>query len=392
MDDIVKNINEIINLHKNANYDQAQNKLNILLFNNVDNPDLYNLQGIIYRSQRDYHNSLNSFNNAILIDKKNPTYFNNRANVYRDLGNIEKAENDYKNALKIEPNYFDAIINKIKLKQEEGFYKETDELCKRAIEINKKRSEGYTLLGISLLNQKKYNSAIENFEKSQNIKFDIIVDHQLAILKRKEVESTPISYIEQTFDSFSKNFDEHLLNKLDYKLPALINKLINEKIEIKKFSSVIDLGCGTGLCGEFLKHITNDLVGIDISLKMLTKAKEKKVYNKLLKGDFINYLQKTNKKFDLFIASDVFIYTGAISKTFNLIKQKSKKESYFVFSVELFDGKKYEMLQTGRFAHSENYIDKKCRDNSFEIISCKKVKIRKENNNWINGNLYIVKI
>ena len=212
MDDIVKNINEIINLHKNANYDQAQNKLNILLFNNVDNPDLYNLQGIIYRSQRDYHNSLNSFNNAILIDKKNPTYFNNRANVYRDLGNIKKAENDYKNALKIEPNYFDAIINKIKLKQEEGFYKETDELCKRAIEINKKRSEGYTLLGISQLNQKKYNSAIENFEKSQNIKFDIIVDHQLAILKRKEVESTPISYIEQTFDSFSKNFDEHLLN------------------------------------------------------------------------------------------------------------------------------------------------------------------------------------
>ena len=56
---------------------------------------------------------------------------------------------------------------------------------------------------------------------------------------------------------------------------------------------------------------------------MLNQAEQKNIYNALIKSDFINFLDETNNKYDLFIASDVFIYTGNIDETFRLVKRKT---------------------------------------------------------------------
>ena len=173
---------------------------------------------------------------------------------------MQKARKDYNDALKINPKYFDAIINLIILEQEEKNYSEAENLSLKALQIEQNRSEAYKLLAISQLNLKKNNLAIENFEKSQSLQFDIAVDHQLAMLKDKEVETTPIEYIENTFDNYSKNFDTHLMKELEYRLPELISKKIKEKIGKKEFKLVLDIGCGTGLCGEYLKNCSKKLL------------------------------------------------------------------------------------------------------------------------------------
>ncbi len=352
-------IDEIIDLYKTKDFNEAHSKINDQILLDRNNAYLFNLKAIVYRAEREYEKSLVNYNKAILLDKRNPSFLNNRGNLYRDLGNIEKAINDYNKALQMDPNFFDAIINLIKLKQEEGHFQESEKLSHKAIQIEGNRSEGYNLLAIAQLNQNQNEDAIKNFETSLDIKFDKLIEHQLAILKVKQVKTTPIEYIENVFDSYSKNFDNHLINKLDYKLPNLINKKIKENINKEKFTSTLDMGCGTGLCGEFLKDVSKKITGIDISSKMLNQAEQKNIYNALIKGDFINFLDETNNKYDLFIASDVFIYTGNIDETFRLVKRKSKLEAFFIFSIELCEGKKYKFLETGRFAHSDYYIKKK---------------------------------
>ena len=391
MKDHKKNIEEIISLYKLKKFAEAHKEIDNLLLSDKDNPYLFNLKGIVYRAEKQYQNSLNNYNKAIILEK-NPLFLNNRGNLYRDLGNINKASDDYGKALQIKPKFFDAIINLIKLRQEEGDFVESERLSLKAIKIDKGRVEGYNLLAISQLKQKNNSDAIKNFEKSLNIKIDKLIEHQLAILKGEQVQTTPIEYIENVFDSYSKNFDNHLINKLNYKLPMLIHNKIGEKVYKKKFVSTIDLGCGTGLCGEFLKDISKKITGIDISSKMLEEAKKKNKYDNLIKKDFISYLKETKNKYDLFIASDVFIYTGNIDKTFNLVKKKSETESFFIFSVELCDGKKFKFLETGRFAHSDYYIKEKCEENLFQLIDSEIINIRKQNDEWIEGQLYIVKI
>ena len=100
------------------------------------------------------------------------------------------------------------------------------------------------------------------------------------------------------------------------------------------------MGCGTGLCGEFLKDVSKKITGIDISSKMLNQAEQKNIYNALIKSDFINFLDETNNKYDLFIASDVFIYTGNIDETFRLVKRKPKG----------IDPIKYEMVTKKKYS------------------------------------------
>ena len=385
-------IDEIINLYKTRDFKEAEKKIEILLLSNKNDTHLLNLKGIICRAKGEYQNSLISYNKAIALDRKNPSFLNNRGNLYRDLGDLQKARKDYNDALKINPKYFDAIINLIILEQEEKNYSEAENLSLKALQIEQNRSEAYKLLAISQLNLKKNNLAIENFEKSQSLQFDIAVDHQLAMLKDKEVETTPIEYIENTFDNYSKNFDTHLMKELEYRLPELISKKIKEKIGKKEFKLVLDIGCGTGLCGEYLKNCSKKLIGVDISSKMLKRAEKKNIYNQLIKDDLIDYLEKTKNKYDLIIASDVFIYTGNISKVFNLIRKKLTDGAYFIFSTELFSGNNFKILKTGRFAHSQEYIEEKCRENLFKIIYSDRIKIRKEKNKWIKGQLYIVKI
>ena len=392
MEDIKKSVAEIANLYNSRYFEEALKKVNNLLKIKPNNADLHNNKGIILRALKKYNDALKCYKDAIIIDKNNPIYFNNRGNLYWDMGEEKLADKDYNKSLDINPKYYDALINLIKLRQYQELHEEAENLCLKALEINKNNNMAFKLLGISQINQKKIDLGIKNLKISQKIKFDRSIEHQIDILKGKEVDTTPMEFIENTFDHYANKFDHHLINILNYSVPNFIEKelnLIDKKI---KFENVIDLGCGTGLCGKFLKNKSSNLIGIDISPRILEKADKKNIYDKLICSNFIDYLKKTSSQFDLFVAADVFIYTGEISETFDLIKKRATKESYFIFSTETLNQGNYKLQESGRFSHSENYIKQKSIENSMILISKKDIKVRKEKNKWINGHLYFYKV
>mgnify|MGYP001283247682 CR=1 FL=1 len=392
MEDIKKSVAEIANLYNSRYFEEALKKVNNLLKIKPNNADLHNNKGIILRALKKYNDALKCYKDAIIIDKNNPIYFNNRGNLYWDMGEEKLADKDYNKSLDINPKYYDALINLIKLRQYQELHEEAENLCLKALEINKNNNMGFKLLGISQINQRKIDLGIKNLNISQKIKFDRSIEHQIDILKGKEVDTTPMEFIENTFDHYANKFDHHLINILNYSVPNFIEKelnLIDKKI---KFENVIDLGCGTGLCGKFLKNKSSNLIGIDISQRILEKADKKKIYDKLICSNFIDYLKKTSSQFDLFVAADVFIYTGEISETFDLIKKRATKESYFIFSTETLNQGNYKLQESGRFSHSENYIKQKSIENSMILISKKDIKVRKEKNEWIKGQLYFYKV
>ena len=392
MEDIKKSVAEIANLYNSRYFEEALKKVNNLLKIQPNNADLHNNKGIILRALKKYNDALKCYKDAIIIDKNNPIYFNNRGNLYWDMGEEKLADKDYNKSLDINPKYYDALINLIKLRQYQELHEEAENLCLKALEINKNNNMGFKLLGISQINQRKIDLGIKNLNISQKIKFDRSIEHQIDILKGKEVDTTPMEFIENTFDHYANKFDHHLINILNYSVPNFIEKelnLIDKKI---KFENVIDLGCGTGLCGKFLKNKSSNLIGIDISPRILEKADKKNIYDKLICSNFIDYLKKTSSQFDLFVAADVFIYTGEISETFDLIKKRASKESYFIFSTETLNQGNYKLQESGRFSHSENYIKQKSIENLMILISKKDIKVRKEKNKWIKGHLYFYKV
>jgi predicted TPR repeat methyltransferase len=121
---------------------------------------------------------------------------------------------------------------------------------------------------------------------------------------------------------------------------------------------------------------------------MIEEAKQKKVYDKLIQTEIIDYLNNNTLNFDYFIAADVFVYIGDLYEVFSLIKKRNKKSGDLVFSIELTTADDYMLEKSGRYSHSINYISSLCDEFGFSITNFKKIPIRKENKQNIPGALY----
>ncbi len=188
-------------------------------------------------------------------------------------------------------------------------------------------------------------------------------------------------YCQKLFDLFAETFEETLKN-IDYKLPQIIKEELGN-IE----GTIIDLGCGTGLIGQALKNTNNEIIGVDISEKMLNIAKEKSSYKELIKADIVSYCQEIPNA-DWVVAGDVFGYVGNIEP---IIKSVAKRNFCFsVASYKSFFGE-YKLNKKGRYQHNPNHVKKLLQKYGYLNIISKDIVLRKENGKNVNGVLFIAK-
>ena len=89
---------------------------------------------------------------------------------------------------------------------------------------------------------------------------------------------------------------------------------------MNKTLDILDIGCGTGGAGAWLKDYARSLTGIDLSENMIAVARKKMLYQDLYVQPFNEYLQTSKKTFDLVVASDVLSYVGELKSTFQQVR------------------------------------------------------------------------
>ena len=92
---------------------------------------------------------------------------------------------------------------------------------------------------------------------------------------------------------------------------------------MNKTLDILDLGCGTGGAGAWLKDYARSLTGVDLSENMIALARKKLLYQDLHVQSLNEYLQTSVKTFDLVVASDVLSYVGALESTFQQVINKT---------------------------------------------------------------------
>ena len=178
-------------------------------------------------------------------------------------------------------------------------------------------------------------------------------------------------YVKELFDSYSGSYDPHV-KKLLYSAPRVIRQelakvykgrftmdaaeeeevplnlpseqpgctTIVPTIAINATLEVLDLGCGTGLAGAWLKDYAKLLVGVDLSEQMVTIARKKMLYQELDVMSIASYLQQCTRSFDLVVAADVLSYVGDLTETFALAAPVLRVGGHLVFTVEALEGNK----------------------------------------------------
>ena len=139
-----------------------------------------------------------------------------------------------------------------------------------------------------------------------------------------------------------------------------------------------------------LSRFCQSINGIDLSKKMLTKAKQKNVYDKLNHIGVVEYLSEAPLDFDLFVSADVFVYVGELSEIFRLIKSRNKRSGLFTFTTEHTEKNGFFLETSGRYSHSKGYIEKLCKKFNYTLRHFSNINLRKEKDDVINGGLYLL--
>jgi predicted TPR repeat methyltransferase len=241
-----------------------------------------------------------------------------------------------------------------------------------------------TKLGKIAESEKNYQQAIllnPNFLSAKYMLSSLTGDSQPSI--------APKEYVEGLFNDFADHYENLMIEKLEFKAPSIIRKIILDNGE-SYLGSLIDLGCGTGLFGKEIQSFCDYLEGIDLSEKMLEIANKKNIYNQLIQVDILEYLKNASLNFNYYVASDVLIYIGDLSDLFKLIKSRNQSRGKLVFSVEEYEGKDFILRKSGRYAHSKKYIKNLCQEFGYTLAHFETKTDRSDNNRPINFGFYIL--
>jgi predicted TPR repeat methyltransferase len=309
----------------------------------------------------------------------------------KELGSLDKAEASYRRAIVLKPDYAEAHYNLGNTLKELGRLDEAEAIYRQAIVLKSDYAEAHSNLGDTLQELGRLEEAEASYKQAIVLKPDFAsAKHMLAALTGETTATAPLDYVESLFDNYAAKFETSLVENLEYKIPRLIAEIILKDSQFDLLGSIIDIGCGTGLFGMEIKQFCEHLEGIDLSQKMLVKAKEKNVYNKLIKQDIVGYLSNASLNFDYFISLDVFVYIGDLSDVFRLIKSRNKTGGKLAFSTEDYDGDGFFLEQSGRYSHSKKYIESLCKKFSYKLLHFETQNLRKEKNKKISGGLYLL--
>ena len=348
----------------------------------------------LFMQQHQYEKAVEQF---LAIEKNQPHHFETKINLgtcYLKLQNLHAAKAMYLQAYDLLATDAQVLFNLGIIYSAQGEIHDAIRFYLLALKKDPDLFSAHNNLGIAYWSLKNKQAALLHFRSALKLQpSNIAIKHTINILNgEKNISVSPPEYISHLFDSYASYYDAHLTQTLSYEVPQLMYDAICQLVEIKSSSwDILDLGCGTGLCGERFKQFARSLTGVDLSEKMLELAQLKNIYTEIHRADFFIFLSQNKKNYDLIIAGDVLVYVGYLSQLIADVNCNLKSDGYFVFNTELMEGEGYLMTESGRFAHGHQGLQQLAREQNFEIISQRIFNLRKQNNLPVRGLLNIWK-
>jgi predicted TPR repeat methyltransferase len=209
------------------------------------------------------------------------------------------------------------------------------------------------------------------------------------------------AYVEQLFDIYAADFNDHLLQGLQYSAPRELARCIATFAGREPPWDVLDLGCGTGLVGAQLASRARSLIGVDLSANMLAQARKLNLYTRLDHADLVDAMSAMEPaSFDVIAAADVLIYMGSLDEVASRVRALLRPGGLFAFSVEAASETSapirgqdtacgYRLTPTGRYVHSDDYLATVASLHGFVVRGVERTQLRLEGRQPVYGRLVL---
>ncbi len=321
--------------------------------------------GLLNIQLQNYPEAISYLYASLELDPNNIDAMHQLANAYLNTGDLENAKIRYQAALKLQPDM-------------------------------PQIAEVHHNLAILYLRENTQILALTHF--SEALTLDPQNDtarHMIMALKGELSPQAPSDYVANLFNQYAPHYNQHMRETLYYQVPGLLRNAIGRTQGTHaKACRILDLGCGTGLCGIYFRDMALELIGVDLASEMIAEAEKLEgCYDALVLSDINTYLNAEGlAPFDLILAADVLVYTGDLDPIFENVLKHLRPKGRFAFSIELLENNNhfFNLQPTGRYAHSSQYIQMLAHKHQLNILLAESIIPRLHEGRPVNGQLYIL--
>ncbi len=184
---------------------------------------------------------------------------------------------------------------------------------------------------------------------------------RLMRLGAEPVSGMPAAYVQVLFDQYAPRFEAALVGDLGYRGPALLFKaVLSVRAAARKpafFKRALDLGCGTGLAAAAFAKNVDRFIGIDLSPRMIEKARNTGLYAELEIDDLLEGLRsKPDASAELILAADAMVYVADLPPVLAEAGRVLVPGGVLAFTTETHDGDGVILGEGLRYAHGADHV------------------------------------
>ena len=353
--------------------------------------DAWNNLGNVLAALDRWDEAADAYRRASELAPDNPSARCNQGVMLLRSQRFAEAVAAFQQAIALAPALVEAHFNLGKALAAEGQHESAVIAYREAVRLQPNHAMAYKSLGLLLYKLNRNDEASELFRDwLARDPTHPVARHMLAAHSGQDVpERAADGYVRQVFDDMADSFDEHL-HRLEYRAPELIASAVAAQIAGPDGSlSVLDAGCGTGLCGPLLRPYAGRLVGVDLSPRMIERARTRGDYDELAVVELTAFLTGRPAAYDLIVSADTLIYFGQLEPVLTAAAAALRAGGWLAFTVErVADADAstgFDLDPSGRYRHSEPYLRQALGRAGLTIESLKTITLRLEGGRPVIG-------
>jgi predicted TPR repeat methyltransferase len=328
---------------------------------------------------------------ALELDPKDARALNNLGNLAYVSGRTAEGMAAFEQALKIAPDFAMPYEGLGRVYLGKGDIPTAYAFLRKAVTLDPQLSQSKQFLGQALFELGRQGEAEQLYRDWIALEPDNPIPRHLLSTVCAD-ESTPRAsdeFVRRTFNNFAPTFDVHL-QRLEYRAPQLVVEALQRTaFDSTQAPTVLDAGCGTGLCGELLRPLAGRLEGVDLSSGMLNQAREKGNYDELSEDELTRFMTGRPMRYHAITCADTLCYFGSLEPVVAAAAIALQPGGSFVFTVEEANSDEardpYCIRPSGRYAHTERYLREVLAGAGLSADSISRSWLRMESGHKVDG-------
>lgn len=414
-------LRQAMSAHRADDLDVAERLYREVLRADAAQPDALHYLGVLCHDRDRSDEAVQMIGAALQVMPQYPDAHNNLGNIHKECGRLAEAEACYRRALACDARHVNALANLAVVLEAQQRPHEAFVAYMALLKHAPEYAHGHYLLGLFLRDHAQGEEHLEQSVECLRNAWALdprktsalsALGVSLYVLGRRE-ESAQVyrdwlerepghpvprhmlaasggaqpppraedAYVRGLFDKFADSFDEQLLHNLDYRAPQVLVAALGGVLDAPAAAlDILDAGCGTGLCGPLLRRRARELAGVDLSGRMIAKARQRGDYDKLEVGELTAFLQSHPAAWDVVVSADTLVYFGELGPVLAAAGAALRPSGWLAFSLEAMadDGDRVELTPSGRYRHSRVHVQDRLERAGFEGIAINADSVRKE--------------